>query len=253
MKFEIRNRWTAEIIFECEAVSLRMAVEKAVEARISLRAADLRDADLRDADLRAADLRAADLRDADLRAADLRDADLRDANLRAADLRAADLRDANLRAADLRDADLRAADLRDADLRAADLRDADLRDANLRAANLRAAKDDFFAVLAAAKNEVVGLYQALCDGRVDGSTYEGECACLVGTIANVRHANYRALGEDLRPNADRPAERWFMGIRKGDTPESNPVSGVTKGWIEEWAKENSVALPVRKVTWEMTT
>jgi hypothetical protein len=238
MNIQIKNRWTAEVIFECEAVSLRVAVEKAVEARISLSAADLSAANLSAADLRAADLSAADLRAADLSAADLRAADLSAANLSAADLRAADLSAADLRAADLSAANLSAADLRAADLSAADLRDA---------------KDDFFAVLAAAKNEVVGLYQALCDGRVDGSTYEGECACLVGTIANVRHASYHDLGEDLRPNADRPAERWFMGIRKGDTPESNPVSGVTKGWVEEWAKENSVALPVRKVTWEMTT
>jgi hypothetical protein len=239
MKIQIKERSTAEVIFECEATSIREAVEKAVEARVSLRYADLSNADLRNANLRNADLRAANLRAAYLRAAYLSDANLRGANLRAADLSAADLS-----AADLRDANLSNADLSNADLR-----DADLRNANLIDANLSDVKEDFFSVLAAAKAEVPGLYKALCNGRVDGSNYEGECACLIGTIANVRHARYDDLGEDLRPNADRPAERWFLGIRKGDTPESNAVASVTKQWCEEWMKANGVAIPQRTVVW----
>ena len=59
MKFEIKNRWNGALIFECDADSMKLAVELAVSQKVSLSAADLRDADLRAADLSAANLRAA--------------------------------------------------------------------------------------------------------------------------------------------------------------------------------------------------
>jgi hypothetical protein len=144
----------------------------------------------------------------------------------------------SLRAADLSAADLRAADLRAADLRAADLRDADLSDADLSAADLRAAdltpiRDDIWAVLSSAPREVPAVIEALKAGRVDGSTYHGPCACLVGTIAIKREVGVDDL-EGLRPNSSRPAERFFMGIRKGDTPETNQFSALALGWVQQW-------------------
>jgi uncharacterized protein YjbI with pentapeptide repeats len=201
----------------------------------NLRGADLRGANLRDADLSGADLRGANLSDANLRGADLRDADLRDANLRGADLRGANLSDANLRGADLRDADLRDADLRGADLRGADLRDADLRGADLRDANLSPIKADYFDVLLRAPREIPALRAALVAGKVDGSCYEGACACLVGTIANARGAQYDALGSGLAPNSSRPIESFFMSITSGDTPETNQVSKLAVEWLDEFA------------------
>jgi len=125
--FDIKHRFSGEVLFKLETESLKLCVEAAVKGRT-----DLCDADLRDADLRGADLRDADLRGADLCGADLCGADLRDADLRGADLCDADLRDADLCGADLCDADLRDADLCRADLRDADLRDADLCRADLR-------------------------------------------------------------------------------------------------------------------------
>ena len=62
----------------------------------------------------------------------------------------------------------------------------------------------------------------------------GDCACLVGTIANIRHKKYTELGNGLIPNSSRPAERWFMGIKKGDTPENNQISKITVEWIDEF-------------------
>lgn len=93
---KIKNKLTAEILFECDKESVKETLICAVSENISLRDAFLRGANLRGADLRDADLRAADLRDADLRDADLRDADLGGADLRGADLRGADLRGADL-------------------------------------------------------------------------------------------------------------------------------------------------------------
>ena len=86
-----------------------------------------------------------------------------------------------------------------------------------------------------APHEVAALRAALVAGNVDGSTYEGSCACLVGTIANARATDYRDLGQGLKPDADRPAELWFLGIKRGDTPETNQVSRITVEWVDEFA------------------
>jgi hypothetical protein len=175
--------------------------------------------------------------------ADLRSADLGGADLRSADLRSADLRSADLGGADLRSANLRGADLRSADLRSANLGGADLRSANLGSANLGEIKDDFFKVLDAAKGEVLGLYDSLQRGRIDGTQYEGECACLVGTVANLRGENFGNLGIDLRPDSSRPAEKWFLAIYQRDLPQSNPVSAITAEWLREWMDKEGVKYP----------
>jgi len=153
--------------------------------------------------------------------------------LKGADLRHADLQGANLQGADLQGADLRHANLQGADLRDANLRNATWRGASLQGANLLPVRDDFWAVLSSAPAEVIGLRAALVDGRVDGSTYSGACACLVGTIANVRGCNYERL-ETLKPNSSRPAERFFMAISEGDTPETNQCSRFAVEWIDAW-------------------
>ena len=150
-----------------------------------------------------------------------------------ANLRDANLRDANLSGADLRDADLRDADLRGADLRGADLRDANLRDANLRGANLRSFKADMWMTLMQSRAEVPALIAALKEGRVNGSQYGGECACLVGTLANAKAVDYHTMEHDH----DNPAERWFMMINKGDKPGDDTGGGFAAGKALEWAME----------------
>lgn len=57
-----------------------------------------------------------------------------------------------------------------------------------------------------------------------------ECACLVGTLAKARGCEVR----DLKPDAARPAERFALAIKAGDTPETNQVSDIVAEWIEEW-------------------
>ena len=199
MLIEIKHRWTDSVLCSFEAADIKDAVQQAVES----------DADLRGADLGGANLRDANLRDADLRGADLGGADLGDANLRGADLSDADLGGANLRGADLSDADLRGA-------------------------NLLQFKTDIFDILLRAPREIEGLKQSLINGKVDGSVYEGECACLVGTIANIRHVYYNDLGNGIKPNSSRPAEQWFMSIKKDDTPGTNQISKITVEWIDEF-------------------
>jgi hypothetical protein len=159
-------------------------------------------------------------------------ASLRDAVIQAVD-GGADLRGANLRGANLRGANLRGANLRGANLRGADLRGANLGGANLGDADLAYFRDDVWAVLSSAPAEASAVLDALRAGRVDGSTYQGACACLVGTIANARHCAYDAIPA-LIPNSNRPAEQWFMQIHKGDTPETNPAASRAAEWVEQW-------------------
>ena len=71
MEIKILNRYTNEVIYSCEAETIKEAVEEAVKEGADLRGADLRGAYLRGADLEGADLRIAYLRNADLEGADL--------------------------------------------------------------------------------------------------------------------------------------------------------------------------------------
>ena len=102
MAFQIKTI-TGRVLFECEAGSVKAALEIAVGKDADLRGAYLRGVDLRGAYLRGAYLRGAYLRGADLRGADLEGADLEGADLRGADLRGAYLRGVDLRGADLID------------------------------------------------------------------------------------------------------------------------------------------------------
>ena len=229
----IRNRWTGAVIFEVEAESLRSAVGNANLSDANLSDANLSGANLSGANLSDADLSDANLSDADLSWANLSRANLSGANLSWANLIRANLSGADLIRANLSGADLSGADLSDADLSGADLSGADLSRANLSRADLKAIRADFFDVLVSAPREVPALRNALVSGQIDGSTYQGDCACLVGTIANARSCDAFDM-PDLKPDSYRPAEMWFLAIRKGDTPTTNPVAMITLDWIDKF-------------------
>ena len=91
MKFEIKHRWTGEILFECKADSMRLAVELAVRKKANLAGANLADANLAGANLAGANLAGAYLADANLAGANLADANLAGANLARAYLADANL------------------------------------------------------------------------------------------------------------------------------------------------------------------
>ncbi len=154
-----------------------------------------------------------------------------------ADLAQADLEGANLENLELHGANLAGANLKDADLTGVGLGGVNLEGANLAATNLSRIKADLFAILDTAPSEVDGVLVALRGGRINGSAYEGACRCLVGTIAGLRGVSPWGM-PDLCPNVDRPAERWFLAIRAGDTPATNPVAAITEGWLVEWLAAN---------------
>ena len=217
MKIEIKNRWSGSVIFryDVENNTIGLTVKAAMEASTNLSGANLSDANLRRADLSSA-------------------------NLSDANLSGANLSDANLRRANLSDANMS-----DANLSGANLSDANLSGANLRRANLTPIRDDIWAVISSAPSEVSGLIDALKNGRVNGSTYKGDCSCLVGTIATARGCSYVAI-ETLEPNSYRPAERFFLGINKGDTPETNQFSALAVQWCQEWLDRMEAAFGKRE-------
>ncbi len=153
------------------------------------------------------------------------------ASLDGARLDGARLDGASLDGARLEGASLDGASLDGASLDGARLDGASLDGASLDGARLDPIRDDLFLVLDAAPNEVPALLRALEEGRVDGSTYSGECCCLVGTIANARGVNHDEI-PGIVPNASRPAEVWFMAIRRGDT--NGAVNRITQGWVRDW-------------------
>ena len=127
-----------------------------------------------------------------------------------------------------------------ANLSWANLSKADLSEANLSWADLSVIKADFLYVLLNAKKEVGFLKQAVIDGKIDGSTYSGECRCLSGTIEKSAIIHN---GQDQEKNvkrildcraSTRPAERFFLAIRPNDTPENNQASKIVLGWIEQF-------------------
>ncbi|MEO0852775.1 MAG: pentapeptide repeat-containing protein [Cyanobacteria bacterium J06648_11] len=212
------------------------------------RGANLWGANLWGANLWGANLREADLRRANLTEADLKEADLGETNLRRADLRGANLGEANLWGADLRGANLRGADLRGANLWGANLRGADLRGANLWGANLSEAqirqfKADFWLILTMSAPEVPALKAEIIAGQIDGSTYEGECCCLVGTLEKSA-AKERLLR--LPHASSSPAEAWFTLISPGDKPGDDTAGGFAAQkaleWLEEWEAFQSSAI-----------
>ena len=55
----------------------------------------------------------------------------------------------------------------------------------------------------------------------------------MGTIANARGCDTNDI-VGIEPDSDRPAERWFLGIRPGDTPDKSAVAKITLGWVDEF-------------------
>jgi uncharacterized protein YjbI with pentapeptide repeats len=212
LKIEIKSWLSGSVLFsyESEGNTIRKTLERAV-------------------------VEYANLSGADLSGANLRSADLRSANLRSADLSGADLSGANLRSADLRSADLSGADLSGANLRSADLSGADLS-----GANLTPIKNDFFAVLLHGFKEIQYLKKNVIEGNINGSTYDGECSCLSGTLhrgAIVQDGPQEEVRKGIILQARdsyRPAEMFFLGIKQGDTPDNSQFSKLVLDWITEF-------------------
>lgn len=128
-----------------------------------------------------------------------------------------------------------------ADLRGADLRGAYLRGADLKGADLEPIKNDMFLVLLQAVPEIPMVEKAIIEGKIDGSTYKGKCACLCGTIEKSPRFNEAC---DMR-DENRPIERFFAAISEGDTPGNNHFSKLAYGWIQEFKGFTGITIEQR--------
>ena len=119
---------------------------------------------------------------------------------------------------------------------AANLRDSNLRGANLSDSDLSEIRRDVEHILFCHAAEVPALLAALRAGEVDGSTYKGSCACLVGTLANAAGVDLDASQPEWEKDHRRPAEMFFTAIRSGDRPETNAAAKAAEGWIVDWQR-----------------
>ena len=89
------------------------------------------------------------------------------------------------------------------------------------------------------KKELPFLRDKLIKGEVDGTQYEGDCACLIGTLANADGALNKVC--ETIPFYDKGlhnfGEQWFYQIHKGDTPENNQFSKHALELIDSVLKE----------------
>lgn len=114
---------------------------------------------------------------------------------------------------------------------------ADLRGANLEGAYLRgsqkeqipkvwmnACSRDMLFVFEHLKNELPYLREKLIKGQVDGTQYEGECACLIGSLGRGQMDCINKVASAIpyyEIGLHNPGEQWFWNIHKGDTPENS--------------------------------
>jgi len=75
------------------------------------------------------------------------------------------------------------------------------------------------------KAELPQLREKLMKGKINGSQYNGSCACLIGSLANIKDIKPKAFCKSLLPYYDmglhNPGEQWFYQIHSGDTPKNN--------------------------------
>lgn len=146
----------------------------------------------------------------------------------------------NSRCLDLVYVDLTALSIIGVDLAYVDLTGVKATEKDLTAANLGTIKNDIFQLFSAAPNEVSAVLKALQDGKIDGASYTGTCACFIGTIAKTQKTSWQKIS-GIAPNTCRPAERWILALSEGDTPSTSPVAAITERWIHEWISETEKA------------
>lgn len=226
----------------CVKNTMRKTLRKALSKGVSLRSSDLSNTDLRKIILWDGN---SDFSDSDLRGCNMSENDLSGINLSGLDLSGCNftgayLANCTMNGTDLSGANLSNSDMSDCDITGCNMLGSNLTNVELTDCYLTPIRDDIWAILSSVPNEVSSLISAIKEGRIDGSVYTGDCACLIGTIANIRHVNNHSI-DGVTPNYARPAEQFFLGIMAGDTPETSQFSALALQWCEEWLNRMQAA------------
>jgi hypothetical protein len=82
---------------------------------------------------------------------------------------------------------------------------------------------DILFILNCLKSEVPALKEKLLAGEVDGTQYEGECACLVGSLAKTKGSVDKVCAAIpfYEKGTHNMGETFFLNIHEGDKPETN--------------------------------
>jgi hypothetical protein len=225
--FKITARWSDRVIFEGEYTSRRECVIDAVAKKINLSGSNLSRSNLSRSNLSRSNLSGSDLSGSNLSRS----------NLSGSNLSRSDLSRSNLSGSNLSRSDLSGSDLRGSDLSGSNLRGSDLS-----GSNLSGFKADLIAEVLKLPDELENLRTTLMAGKIDGSTYQGECACLAGTIAKHRGitdimgeagGQIQENGCVFKADSSSPREIWFMAIRPGQTPENHQPAKLALEWIDE--------------------
>lgn len=242
MRYFIASRHNDKILFEhsCPNNTIVKTIEAAVHQDISLENANLSYLDLSNMDIAYAE---ANLSRANLTGSNLSDSILCNVNLEHAFLDKAILRQTDLSGANLSYASFDNSFLFDTDLSYACLNHSsfintylngvDLTGITFIDANLTPIKNDFFRILLRAIPEIHNLAKALIDGKIDGSVYNGDCACLCGTLEKSKNCRIRE-NVYVERNCDSPIESFFKNINPGDNIENSEYVKQVFRWLIEF-------------------
>ena len=99
---------------------------------------------------------------------------------------------------------------------------------------------DMLFIFQALKKELPYLREKIVKGQVDGTQYEGECACLIGTLANSDGGVDKVCNTIpyYEKGLHNPAEQWFWQIKIGDTPKNNFFAEHALALIDEVLGKN---------------
>ena len=190
-------------------------------------ASDLRSAGYSASALRSAGYSASDLRRASYSASDVLSAGYSASALRRAGYSASALLSASYSASDLLSAGYSASALRRAGYSASDV--LSLETSCKEDVQAKAKKMD--------RDEAAFVAQQLRLGLLDGSTYGAvdSCGCFLGTAARAagKTVSEYCQFHGIKKDGSSPAEKWFMDVSIGDTPENNYAAQKGVEWIEE--------------------
>jgi hypothetical protein len=127
---------------------------------------------------------------------------------------------------------------RDANLRDADLYGADL--AKLPTDYINQCSRDMLFIFQCLKPELAEFRKKLIAGEIDGTQYEGDCACLIGTMGKLDGGISKVCKtiSFYEKGTHNGGEAWFLNIHKNDTPENNEFSKHALLLVDQVLKSN---------------